>query len=339
MKLLWTYLLIIISVCCTLLTGCEKAEPIDPFTQQVEVVFSPGGVGDQGYNDNILAGLQQASVKYGFTLAIHMPQEKEQAKEIYEEWREHQLDDNCNRALFIFSGSEYEYLLDSLTLPADERKDVLMFETKREVEGIYTFCVGTYAASYLAGASSVFEETEDKVQKALVIAANPHDKNVKRSVDGYRDGYLAAGGNACDVLYLSDHQDGGYNMQDNAYKMCMERKGEYTYYFSVAGSSNKGVYRFSRETMDFVVGMDRDMSAFAHMMLFSVVKHMDRAVTDVIGALIKNREIPYHQNFTYLSGYEELVYAQKQVVNYLPNISELKKHIVEIEQAYEEANQ
>ena len=90
----WTFLLITLSAIVTLLSGCEKKEAVDLYTRHVEVVFSPNGIGDQGYNDNILAGLQQASVKYGFVLAIHMPQEKEQAKDIYEEWLHRQLEDN-----------------------------------------------------------------------------------------------------------------------------------------------------------------------------------------------------------------------------------------------------
>jgi hypothetical protein len=187
----WTYLIMTALALCTLLSGCEKEEAVDANARRVEVVLSPGGVGDQGYNDQILRGLQTAAVRYGFTLAIHIPEEKEQGIQIYNEWLNAPLDNDCERSLFVFSGSEYEYLLDSLPLPQDERKDVLMFETERQVEGIYTFFVGCYAASYLAGATSVFDN-EGEEQKALVIAANPHDRQVRRAVDGYRDGYLAA---------------------------------------------------------------------------------------------------------------------------------------------------
>ena len=121
-----------------LLAGCGKEEA--DFSQaRVEVVFSPGGVGDQGYNDNILRGLQTAAVRYGFTLAIHIPEEKEQGIQIYNEWLNAPLDNDCERSLFVFSGREYEYLLQGLTLPKDARKDVLMFETEQAVDGIYTF--------------------------------------------------------------------------------------------------------------------------------------------------------------------------------------------------------
>ena len=319
-----------------LLAGCGKEElGSDLSHARVEVVFSPGGVGDQGYNDKILRGLQRAAIQYGFTLAIHIPEAKEQGVSIYEDWLADTLSIGCERSLFVFAGSEYEYLLEELSLPEDSRKDVLMFETDRQREGIYTFSVGCYAASYLAGATSVMDNYGME-QKALVIAANPHDPQVKRAVDGYRDGYLAAGGDGCDVHYLSEAPDGGYRMPDEAYRYCMEHSRNYLYYFSAAGASNKGVYRFSREKMELAVGMDDDMSLFSFLINISVVKHMDRAVVDVLGALLRNRHIPYHQKFTYLSGYEEMVFSEEVTEDLFLDISDIRNRIVEIEQRYEE---
>ena len=338
MKLRISYIFIIVSFFFILFTGCRKEEfDFNHSNAQVEVVLSPGGVGDQGYNDNILSGFQKASAKYGFTLAVHIPEEKEQGIQIYDDWLKTPMDDDCERSLFVFAGSEYEYLLDGLTLPDDIRKDVLMFETEREVDGIYTFFVGCYAASYLAGATSVFDN-EGEVQKALVIAANPHDRQVRRAVDGYRDGYLAAGGNGCDVHYLSEEPDGGYRMQDEAYRFCLENGGNYMYYFSAAGASNKGLYRFSREHFHMAVGMDSDMGFFSSLITMSVVKHMDKVVVDVLGDLLNDKEIPYHKKFTYPSGYEELVYSAEFTEDWFLDISDIRKRIVEIEQSYEESD-
>lgn len=118
---------------CTLLSGCEKEEAVDANAWRVEAVLSPGGVGDQGYNDKILRGIQLAAAQYGFTLAFHIPEEKEQGIHVYEDWLNAPLGNECERSLFVFSGSEYEYLLEGLPLPEDTRKDVLMFETARQL--------------------------------------------------------------------------------------------------------------------------------------------------------------------------------------------------------------
>lgn len=339
LKRRFTDTFIILSFFLILLVGCREEEVGFDFSHaRVEAVLSPGGVGDQGYNDKILRGLQEAAALYGFTLAIHIPEEKEQGIRIYDDWLAAPLDEECERSLFVFSGSEYEYLLDGITLPDDTRRDVLMFETERQVDGIYTFYVGCYAASYLAGATSVLDNGGEE-QKALVIAANPHDRQVKRAVDGYRDGYLAAGGDGCDVHYLSEELDGGYRMQDEAYQFCLANEGNYLFYFSAAGASNKGVYRFSRESLNLAVGMDDDMGFFSSLISFSVVKHMDKVVVDMIGDLLEKRDIPYHQDFTYLSGYEEMVFSEGVSADWFLDISEFSNRIVEIEQRYEESLQ
>lgn len=343
MKRIFTDTFATLSFFLILLAGCRKEETVfeaeaDVKHARVEAVFPPGGVGDQGYNDMILRGLQHASAQYGFMLAIHIPEKREQGIDIYQNWLDTKLGDECERSLFVFAGSEYEYLLEGLSLPADSRKDVLMFETDRPVDGIYTFHVGCYAASYLAGATCVLDENREE-KTALVIAANPHDRHVKRAVDGYRDGYLAAGGDRCDVHYLSEEPDGGYQMQDEAYRYCLGQIGNYDFYFSVAGASNKGLYRFSREYMELVVGMDGDMGLFASFVMISVVKHMDRVVVDMLGDLLEYKDIPYHQKFTYLSGYEEMIYSTGITEDWFLDISDIKKHIVEIEQSYEESHQ
>ena len=327
---------IIFSFFLVLLAGCGKEE-LDFSQARVEVVFSPIGVGDQGYNDKILSGFQKAAAQYGFLLAVHIPLEMEQGIQIYEDWLNKPLDAECNRSLFVFAGGEYEHLLEDLVLPEDDRMDVLMFETEQEVDGIYTFRIGCYAASYLAGATSVLDNGGEE-QKSLVIAANPHDKYIKEIVDGYRDGYLAAGGDGCDVHYLSEKPEDGYQMQDEVYELCMQVQGDYLYYFSAAGSSNKGLYRFSREYMEFAVGMDNDMSLFASLILMSVVKHMDKVVLDVIGDLLNKRLITYHQDFTYASGYEEMVFKPGVTEDWFLDISDIRNRIVEIEQSYEESN-
>ncbi|MBO5676114.1 MAG: hypothetical protein J6S07_07320, partial [Bacteroidaceae bacterium] len=98
MKQRFTNTCIVISFFLILLTGCGKEELVfAPTPAQVEVVLSPGGVGDQGYNDKILRGFQRAAVQYGFTLAIHIPEEKEQGIRIYEDWVADTLSSGCNR--------------------------------------------------------------------------------------------------------------------------------------------------------------------------------------------------------------------------------------------------
>jgi hypothetical protein len=84
--------------------------------------------------------------------------------------------------------------------------------------------------------------------------------------------------------------------------------------------------------------MDSDMGFFSSLITMSVVKHMDKVVVDVLGDLLNDKEIPYHQKFTYPSGYEELVYSAEFTEDWFLDISDIRKRIVEIEQSYEESD-
>ena len=66
---------------------------------------------------------------------------------------------------------------------------------------------------------------------------------------------------------------------------------------------------------------------------------MDKVVIDVLGDLLENRDIPYHQKFTYSSGYEEMVFSEGMSADFFLDISDIRNHIIEIEQSYEESLQ
>ena len=85
--------------------------------------------------------------------------------------------------------------------------------------------------------------------------------------------------------------------------------------------------------------MDDDMGLFSSLISTSVVKHMDKVVINVIGDLLENRDIPYHQKFTYASGYEEMIYSEGISADWFLDISDIRNRIIEIEQSYEESLQ
>ena len=66
---------------------------------------------------------------------------------------------------------------------------------------------------------------------------------------------------------------------------------------------------------------------------------MDRVVEDVLRDLLLNKDIPYHQKFTYSSGYEEMVFSEGVTEDLFLDISDIRNRIVEIEQRYEETHQ
>ena len=146
-------------------------------TNVVEVVFSPSGFGDLGYNDIILTGLEESRKRLGFDLIMHVPASVEDGIAIYNKWAQKTAKDE--RRLFIFASNQYESALrNSSVRPSDANSSVLLYETHKPIDGVYTFRIGMYGAAYLIGAYTALTNKDESDYKAAVLAANPFDRNV-----------------------------------------------------------------------------------------------------------------------------------------------------------------
>ena len=203
------------------LLGCSDNDSEDNAvaTNVVEVVFSPSGFGDLGYNDIILTGLEEARKRLGFEVVMHVPASIEDGMAIYNQWARKSAPGE--RRLFIFATNQYESALrQSDVHPSDANSTVLLYETHKPIDGVYTFRIGMYGAAYLIGAYTALTQKDEADSKAAVIAANPSDHNVDGAAQGFRDGFLEAGGADATISYISDKEGDGYNMPDEAYALC-----------------------------------------------------------------------------------------------------------------------
>ncbi|MDO4164336.1 MAG: hypothetical protein Q4D56_08110 [Bacteroides sp.] len=308
------YVLVCFSACSddastTSITTDDEVNPI-----AVEVVFSPNGFGDLCYNDNILYGLQCSYEELDFDLTFFVPEDVATGMERYADWLAADLDAGVEKSLFIFASSEYEESFRSASLPTDDRKEILLFETADTIPGAYTFRLGMYGISYAIGGERATADTLlfGSLPNVAIVAANSADRVVRSAVEGFADGYLSYGGEVCDIFYLSDDISGGYNQVEEAYQLCSQLADEgYTFVFPVVGGSNMGIYRYSRENFMVVTGMDGDMSAYTYSMLTSLVKRIDLALADFLRQWSKGEEVAQHQDFLFGSDY-------LQIANYWP---------------------
>ena len=152
-------------------------------TNVVEVVFSPSGFGDLGYNDIILTGLEESRKRLGFDVMMHVPASVEDGIAIYNKWAQKTAKDE--RRLFIFASNQYESALrNSSVRPSDANSSVLLYETHEPIDGVYTFRIGMYGAAYLIGAYTALTNKDESDYKAAVLAANPFDRNVDGAAQG-----------------------------------------------------------------------------------------------------------------------------------------------------------
>ena len=319
------------------LLGCSDNDSEDNAvaTNVVEVVFSPSGFGDLGYNDIILTGLEESRKRLGFDVVMHVPASIEDGMAIYNQWARKSAPGE--RRLFIFATNQYESALrQSDVHPSDANSTVLLYETHKPIDGVYTFRIGMYGAAYLIGAYTALTQKDEADSKAAVIAANPSDHNVDGAAQGFRDGFLEAGGADATISYISDKEGDGYNMPDEAYALCNRLyESGHTFFFPVAGGSNKAVYQFSRNQGVYTAGIDGDMSAYSGLMNCSLVKNIGSATNDFIALWLDKKEIPQHQDFLWDSGYVNVIYCHDWKEADAQGIETFKNNITGKEAAYE----
>lgn len=312
----------------SLLTGCSSGvkEVIEDsyISKQVIVLFSPGGIGDMGYNDQILRGLQTIRQEKNFQLLFSAPSSLEEGEKIFSDWLN--MDTGPVECLFILAGNEYEEmacrLLSAINSP---NKQVLLFETAKSDIPAYTFRISMEGASYLAGAAAASLING----KAAVLCGSSNDATVNRAATGFTQGFIDHGGTGVDVFYLSDSWQ-GYAMSDSAYRKTAQLSQSYRFLFPVAGGSNLGVYRYAREFPEaiYTAGMDVDQSGYANQVTCSVVKRIDRLISYYINQWLEGKTMPQHAAYGLESGYIDLVLSPRYSENLLPIVSASREQAI-----------
>lgn len=305
-------LIAVIFFVVTLLCSCSKYEPVhDPVTgKQVRVMFSPGGIGDMGYNDLILAGFQRLRKDRGDVgMVFLMPDSLPQARRILTGW----LDGagTGKDELFVLASSDYESMLSEVLearggagLSDNRQKQILLMESSNpDSLPVHTLRISIYGASYLAGISAA---EECGSSPALVMAANPHDKPVLSAVEGFIDGWTSACDSRIDTVCMATDWT-GFIKYEEAYSSMGEWSKKYGFVFPVAGGTNNGIYKYLRENPSRMktAGMDVDQSYLCSDIIGSVLKHIDRLVYDTVSEWIDTGDIQAKPCSGLADGYSE----------------------------------
>lgn len=292
------------------LVGCSKedepaAETVVP---QVIFLFSPGGLGDLSYNDCILSGLQRFKNEFPHVdVFMYSPPSLETAERIFSDWMKRPGSDIP--VVFVLASSDFEPLVDrySEIYSLTPNKRILLFESLKKYpdDKIYTFQVSMYGASYLAGCTA---RGCDSDKGSLVVLGSSADVPILSARDGFMEGL----GKECDVESLADDWT-GYVMAPEAYRKMKEWAPSYGFVFPVAGGSNMGIYRYSREYPDspFLAGMDVDQSQYSDRITGSVVKHFDRLIVEYLSQWLEEGTMPETDVYGLESGYVDWVLSPR----------------------------
>lgn len=327
----------ILSLFAVAVSSCSSAdEPQEATTQEKVVVFlfSPGGLGDLSYNDCILKGVQRfKQAQPDIDIYIHSPNNIEEAERIFSDWL--QLPESDVSALFVLGSSDYEPMAEhnlarrSLT----PNKSILLFESRRQYDNpnIHSFHISMFGASYLAGA--VAKKTAEG--KSLIVLANNSDDPISVA----KDGFIAGNDGNCDVEYLADDWT-GYVAAPLAYQKMSQWAADYGFIFPVAGGSNAGIYRYSREYDDspLLAGMDIDQSSLSNKITGSVIKHIDRLVCEYLSEWSATGNMPASRIYGLESGYVDWQLSSRYKDNFYDLVNSNRQQAINKEKEYYEAN-
>lgn len=304
---------------------------------QIIVLFSPGGLGDRGYNDLILKGLQKVRVKrQDVQLLFHSPSSEAEAERIFDDWLK--LKSKGLPCLFVLASNDYVAMTERLLAetPITSRyKDVLLFEVGKEQQlPVSTFKISMYGTSYMAGAFAAFCPGN----KALVMLGNSNDNTIRHAANGFIDGY-ADNGKVADVASLADDWH-GYMMENDAYRKMYDWAKDYDFVYPVAGGSNMGIYRYLREYPNgvYTAGMDTDQSALCTQVIGSVVKHIDLLIEDYITDWLETGEMPQYKQFGLESGYVDWILSPDYKNVFDAYMEDVRETAIRKERNYHEIN-
>ena len=296
-----------------ILSSCSKEDntPIDNNSIPspiVTVFFSPNGLGDRGYNDNIAHGVNRSQETHGYRLNRICPTSLQEAERYMDAWLS--ALDNTTRRLLVLASEDYEAMVVRYAdrIPDDDVNRVYLFESRSTDLPAYTFYLPFYGVCYQAG---YLASLLPSMESAAVLCANNYARPIIDGRDAFAAGYNENCNYPLDYIYLSD-SDEGYALADSTYRLSYTLHQLYDFVFPLAGGSVQGLLRYNREypTSFYTAGVDVDISDYSTLVPYSAVKHIDKAVEQTINLWIEEIETPRQQRLDMEAGFTELVIAE-----------------------------
>lgn len=331
---IYTCLLVFAALLCS---SCQQDEAETMATdKQIVVLYSPTGLGDNGYNDLIVKGVQTVyKTRRDAQIELIAPKSMDDAEAVIDRWLS--ATDNGAKQLLVLASADYYALAREKFAHGkycNTQREVLLFESPNEDHlPIITFNAEMYGASYLAGAMVA----EAGVERALALLSNPADAVIRRAGDGFMDGYAAVSGKEADIRYMHDDWH-GYVMSQEAYEMMPELSASYDFIFPVAGGTSKGIFRYLREHPEgpMTAGMDVDQSIYSSRVVGSVVKHIDRLVEYYLNTWIDGSALPQDSNYGLESGYMDWLLAPSYLTSFGALVEKHRTTAISKEKEYAE---
>ncbi len=302
----------LVAVSCTKTVYVEK--PIEPDKRPiVYFVSKEGSLGDFGYVDSIYRGVVRGTSECGMMLSLlNLPPEESSMELVLGELLEYLPEvGRERRVLVVIANDHLEPVLhkyDEL-LSGTSGVDCLLTESSDLTLPVHSIRLPQYGVCYQAG--RVAGRWIENLSDVLVVSANSGEEALGEMSGGFIAGLKAGDQDISVEEKLLSDTDGGYDMADDAYRMCYDIDGKYGLVLPLCGGTCQGFYRYNRENPSrfWTLGVDCDMQRYSPDVPFSVVKHMDRVMQKWISRWGDGEEMPRHLSLGLASGYTGIVVA------------------------------
>lgn len=274
---------------------------------KVAVVYSIGGLGDEGYNDLVHKGLNEAKKELGIDFDYYEPadptKESEQQLKNYAESGEYEL--------ILTVGFSVKDSLVKIAQEYPEQRFAIIDEVVDNADNIISITFNVEDESFLAG---IVAGLKTKTGNVGFIGGS-ESPLITKYESGFKKGakYINK-----DIKVLVSYL-GGYNAFYNP-KLAEEKtnvliKKNADVFYHAAGASGQGVINSAKKNGKYVIGVDSDQNWMdEEVVLASAVKNIDIAVYDIIKKLA-DRTL---ENKIYIYGLDEggvgLVLGKKEII-------------------------
>ena len=322
-------------LCLFLLGACttgERSETPEKPERLVRVLVAPEKFGETSYNDDMLRGIMEEQQNNDIQVYCHIMDDFSKCDSIVSSWLEDS--DDVNAKFNIFAGSELEEYVKKYD-NGDYYQNSLIFDTPSQDLPMPAFHFCGYGASYLAGVAA-YEITRS--DSAVCMGAYQEEPFVNECFDGFTDGFIEAGGEFVERVFISDGTE-GYSMPAKAYMMTDSLSRKYPFIYSLAGGSNLGVYQFLREhpeTEMYTLGAMVDQQDYSERIIGSVTTEVGRCTANYIRQWTNNESIERFQIFDLSSGYIHFSVADGYKERLQNTVEDFTADAVSKEKEYEE---
>lgn len=239
------------------------------------LILNPPGIGDESINDDCYKGLKQAADEGLFTLRVKTSPTVGKSADILTEFATEGVDiiysiGDSNKKILLEASRIYKDIIFigvDINFSDSDLSDNLYGTSFKEQDGGYL--AGLLAGSLTYSYNNRHEYLNDINRVGVVLGKNLPD--LKRYELGFYAGVKKVNP-ACEVISI-DINDLSNPVKGVRAVNDLKDKGV-DIIFSLAGDSEKGVFKAAEENNIFVIGANKDLSGSSKNILTSVVKNM-----------------------------------------------------------------